>query len=85
MDQPNQKPSEESTERQVVPLLPLRDIIVFPFMNVPLFVGRERSIQALDQAMSAVFPQQSRMIQSEDFVEGPRAFAEKRKPRWQGR
>jgi ATP-dependent Lon protease len=35
-----------------MPLLPLRDIIVFPHMVVPLFVGRERSISALDEAMS---------------------------------
>ena len=34
-----------------VPLLPLRDIIVFPHMVVPLFVGREKSISALDEAM----------------------------------
>ena len=34
-----------------LPLLPLRDIIVFPHMVVPLFVGREKSIAALDQAM----------------------------------
>ncbi len=35
-----------------LPLLPLRDIIVFPHMVVPLFVGRERSINALEEAMS---------------------------------
>jgi ATP-dependent Lon protease len=35
-----------------VPLLPLRDIIVFPHMVVPLFVGREKSISALDHAMT---------------------------------
>src|SRR5215467_6479637 len=35
-----------------VPLLPLRDIIVFPHMVVPLFVGRERSIAALKYAMA---------------------------------
>jgi ATP-dependent Lon protease len=34
-----------------LPLLPLRDIIVFPHMVVPLFVGRERSISALEEAM----------------------------------
>jgi len=33
-----------------VPLLPLRDIIVFPHMVVPLFVGRQRSIKALEEA-----------------------------------
>jgi ATP-dependent Lon protease len=36
----------------VYPLLPLRDIIVFPHMVVPLFVGREKSINALEEAMS---------------------------------
>ena len=35
-----------------LPLLPLRDIIVFPYMVVPLFVGREKSIHALDYAMA---------------------------------
>ncbi|HEX5036025.1 MAG TPA: endopeptidase La [bacterium] len=35
----------------MVPLLPLRDIIVFPHMVVPLFVGREKSIAALEEAM----------------------------------
>jgi ATP-dependent Lon protease len=39
-------------ERGVAPLLPLRDIIVFPYMVSQLFVGRERSIAALDEAMS---------------------------------
>ena len=34
-----------------VPLLPLRDIIVFPHMVVPLFVGRQKSIRALEEAM----------------------------------
>lgn len=35
-----------------IPLLPLRDILVFPSTVVPLFVGREKSIKALEQAMS---------------------------------
>ncbi|MEG8099350.1 endopeptidase La [Candidatus Liberibacter brunswickensis] len=35
------------------PLLPLRDIVVFPYMIVPLFVGREKSVRALDEAMSS--------------------------------
>ncbi len=35
----------------VLPLLPLRDIVVFPHMVVPLFIGRERSIAALEYAM----------------------------------
>jgi len=36
-----------------VPVLPLRDVIVYPYMVVPLFVGRERSIKALEVAMAA--------------------------------
>src|SRR5438876_4291398 len=39
-------------ERGTIPLLPLRDIIVFPHMVSQLFVGRERSIAALDEAMN---------------------------------
>lgn len=35
---------------KTVPLLPLRDIIIFPYMVVPLFVGREKSINALERA-----------------------------------
>ncbi len=36
---------------QTVPMLPLRDIVIFPHMVVPLFIGRERSINALEYAM----------------------------------
>src|SRR3990167_8617976 len=36
-----------------VPVLPLRDVVVYPYMVVPLFVGRDRSIKALDIAMAA--------------------------------
>jgi ATP-dependent Lon protease len=38
--------------KQVIPVLPLRDIVVFPGMVAPLFVGREKSIQALEYSMS---------------------------------
>ena len=40
------------SEKIVLPLLPLRDIIVFPFMVLPLFVGREKSILALEKSMA---------------------------------
>ncbi|HSM29080.1 MAG TPA: endopeptidase La, partial [Woeseiaceae bacterium] len=36
-----------------IPVLPLRDVVVYPHMVIPLFVGRERSIVALDRAMNA--------------------------------
>ncbi|MEP2943836.1 MAG: endopeptidase La [Hyphomicrobiales bacterium] len=42
-----------SSEENVYPLLPLRDIVVFPHMIVPLFVGREKSISALEEVMQA--------------------------------
>ena len=35
-----------------LPVLPLRDIVVFPHMIVPLFVGREKSIKALEAVMA---------------------------------
>ncbi len=34
------------------PVLPLRDIVVFPHMIVPLFVGREKSVRALEEVMA---------------------------------
>jgi len=37
---------------QTIPVLPLRDVVVYPHMVIPLFVGREKSIKALDMAMS---------------------------------
>ena len=43
-------PSDKALKE--IPLLPLRDILVFPSTVVPLFVGREKSIQALEQAMA---------------------------------
>ncbi|GMR04470.1 MAG: endopeptidase La [Thermodesulfobacteriota bacterium] len=46
------KDSEFSRDPLIVPLIPLRDIIVFPYMVVPLFVGRDKSIKALDRAMT---------------------------------
>src|SRR5439155_22805929 len=38
-------------ESRPYPVLPLRDIVVFPHMIVPLFVGREKSIRALEEVM----------------------------------
>jgi len=44
-------PTPQPGTKGVYPVLPLRDIVVFPHMIVPLFVGREKSIHALEQVM----------------------------------
>jgi len=43
--------TNKSQTEVLVPVLPLRDVVVYPHMVIPLFVGRERSIDALDSAM----------------------------------
>ena len=42
---------EQKSQPNVIPVLPLRDIVVFPHMVVPLFVGREKSVKALEDMM----------------------------------
>ena len=50
--------AEAKTEEQVrkvpdtIPLLPVRDVVVYPFMILPLFVGREKSVRAVDESLS---------------------------------
>ena len=46
------KDEESDSSKLLLPLLPLRDIVVFPHMVAPLFVGREKSVNALSDAMN---------------------------------
>src|SRR6185437_6858416 len=51
MTTPKPRPSIVHGESHAYPVLPLRDIVVFPHIIVPLFVGREKSIRALEEVM----------------------------------
>ena len=46
------RPQAERKTPQDIPLLPVRDVVVYPFMILPLFVGRDKSIRAVDEALS---------------------------------
>src|SRR6202795_2228103 len=48
---PTPPPSGSRPNANLLPVLPLRDIVVFPHMIVPLFVGREKSVRALEAVM----------------------------------
>ncbi len=48
----NRQETEELNIPDVLPLLPVRDVVVYPYMILPLFVGREISISAVDYALS---------------------------------
>ncbi len=52
LDKSNEKDDKEVQVPDKLPVLPVRDIVVFPYMIIPLFVGREISIKAIDNALS---------------------------------
>ena len=64
--------NNENEKGLVIPLLPLRDVVVFPHMIVPLFVGREKSVNALESAMKAekgIFLSAQKNAQKDDPAE----------------
>src|SRR5262245_2322830 len=52
MNEDVRKDDEPVKIPETLPVLPLRDIVIFPFMIVPLYVSRERSIKAVDRALA---------------------------------
>src|ERR1039457_5800036 len=44
--------SREKTEARKLPMMPLRDVVIFPYMMLPFVVGRESSVRALEEAMA---------------------------------
>ena len=55
----------------MIPVLPLRDVVVYPHMVIPLFVGRDKSIQALERAMD----DDKRILLDCGMVQGPRKIS----------
>ena len=51
MEKVSQPENIVSADISELPVLPLRDVVVYPHMVIPLFVGREKSVRALDVAM----------------------------------
>lgn len=47
------EPQESQSVKETIPVLPLRDVVVYPHMVIPLFVGREKSIRALEESMAS--------------------------------
>ncbi len=69
----DQEKDESSPSKSVVamPVLPLRDVVVYPHMVIPLFVGRDKSIKALDAAMAQGEKQILLMAQREATEDNP--------------
>src|SRR3990172_2501255 len=53
LDKNSEKDDKEVQIPDNIPVLPVRDIVVFPYMIIPLFVGRDLSIKAIEHALSS--------------------------------
>ena len=65
--------NDKQSIEELVPVVPLRDIVVFPYMAVPLFVGREKSIAAISEA-HATKQKVLLMTQKSDEVDDPKVI-----------
>ena len=45
--------SKEKFENKKLPMMPIRDVVIFPYMMTPFVVGRESSVRALEEALAA--------------------------------
>ena len=63
--------NDKQSVDELVPVVPLRDIVVYPYMAVPLFVGREKSIAAISEA-HATRQKILLMTQKIDEVDNPK-------------
>ena len=63
------KKEEDLKIPDTMPMLPVRDVVIFPYMIIPLFVGRESSIQAVDEALAKdriIFLSAQKNVEDED-------------------
>src|SRR5512143_893992 len=49
---PNMFSGREKSETRILPMMPIRDVVIFPYMMTPFVVGRESSIRALEEALA---------------------------------
>ncbi|MGH9362814.1 MAG: LON peptidase substrate-binding domain-containing protein, partial [Thermoanaerobaculia bacterium] len=60
-----------ATRREILPLVPLRDMVVFPHMMAPFIVGRESSVRALEQSLSTAHKRIFLVAQKDPKVDEP--------------
>ena len=70
-----------SKKRETLPLVPLRDMVVFPHMMAPFIVGRESSVRALEQSLATAQKRIFLSAQTDPRIDDPvRVFAVTREP-----